>query len=101
MSRAAAAFDEFQLLRFRAWPHTAPGWLTAILLGVGLSATAAADAAWTVAFLLAGATLLPALRLVLDCGSAMAAVRRAVPAARAVEQKPRAERAEGAVEQVA
>jgi len=90
-----------QLLRFRAWPHTAPGWLTAILLGVGLSATAAADAAWTVAFLLAGATLLPALRLVLDCGSAMAAVRRAVPAARAVEQKPRAERAEGAVEQVA
>jgi O-antigen biosynthesis protein len=90
-----------QLLRFRAWPRATPGWLCVIVLGAILTAAAAASEAWIEAAVLGAGTLLGALRLAADCGSAMDAVCRTVPAARALEAKPRTERAEGAVEQVA
>ncbi len=65
-----------QLVRFRSWPVCSFGGLMLLFLFALLSSGAALDQAWAASVILGGVTTLLALRMLLECANAIAAVLR-------------------------
>jgi hypothetical protein len=83
-----------QLVRARSWPRVSPPGLSVALLAGALAGLAAWDGTWLTAVVFAVCALLIAARILLECGTSMSAMLRALEAARA-EGGQRADEGEG------
>jgi GT2 family glycosyltransferase len=85
-----------QLARFRVWPSCSHKGLLMLVAGGSLAAAAMPAQAWPVAALAGLASVLVAVRVVLECGSAVHAMRRVVEALKREEEAAAARGAQDA-----